>query len=176
MKLEFTKMHGIGNDYIYVNCLEKPLNNPAEVSKLLSPRHKAIGADGLVCIEPSTVADIKMRMFNADGSEAQMCGNAVRCIAKYVFEKNLCKKEVIDLETKAGIIKLEVQTKGSNVESVRVNMGKPILKSSDIPTLIDSAEVIKFPLQVLDQTFEITCVSMGNPHACLLYTSPSPRD
>lgn len=164
-RLEFTKMHGIGNDYIYVDCFEKDLERVPELARLLSRRHFSIGADGLVLILPSEIADARMRMFNADGSEAEMCGNAVRCVAKFLYEKGICKQERIKLETASGVKVLELGCKGAVVERVRVDMGEPILSSSLIPVVHEKEQVIGEPFVVEDRELALTCVSMGNPHA-----------
>lgn len=163
--LQFTKMHGIGNDYIYVNCLEHPLDRPEEAAIRLSHRHFGVGSDGLVLILPSATADFQMRMFNADGSESEMCGNAVRCIAKYVYEKGLTTKKVIELDTKGGKKILELTLSGETVTSVRVDMGEPILKGSLVPIAIDANPVLNHPLDIGGIQLRMTCVSMGNPHA-----------
>lgn len=164
-RLEFTKMHGIGNDYIYVDCFEKDLERVPELARLLSRRHFSVGADGLVLILPSEIADARMRMFNADGSEAEMCGNAVRCVAKFLYEKGICKQERIKLETASGVKVLELGCKAGVVERVRVDMGEPILSSSLIPVMHEKEQVIGEPFVVEDREMELTCVSMGNPHA-----------
>jgi len=164
-KMKFTKMQGIGNDYIYVNCLEKEILNPSELSKRLSDRHFGIGSDGLVLILPSKVADFRMRMFNSDGSEAEMCGNASRCIGKYVYDNDLTTKRTVSMETLAGIKILELYVKNGKVERVRVDMGAPILKPSDIPVKSGKEIFVAEPITIADRTFNVTCVSMGNPHA-----------
>lgn len=163
--MKFTKMHGIGNDYIYVNCLEKEIENPSEAAIKLSDRHFGIGSDGLVLILPSKVADFRMRMFNSDGSEAEMCGNASRCVGKYVYEKGLTDKKTVSIETLAGIKVLELSINDGKVALVRVDMGEPILKPKDIPVKSDKTVFLSEPVTILDRTFKVTCVSMGNPHA-----------
>lgn len=167
--MKFTKMHGIGNDYIYFNCLEKEIENPEELSIKLSDRHFGVGGDGIVLILPSDKADFRMRMFNADGSEGKMCGNATRCIGKYVYEKGITDKKEITLETLSGIktLKLSVNEK-NKVESVEVNMGEAILKASEIPVKFDKEKVINERVKIADSEYNITCVSMGNPH-CVVY-------
>ena len=167
--MKFTKMHGIGNDYIYFNCLEKEIENPEELSIKLSDRHFGVGGDGIVLILPSDKADFRMRMFNADGSEGKMCGNATRCIGKYVYEKGITDKKEITLETLSGIktLKLSVNEK-NKVESVEVNMGEAILKASEIPVKFDKEKVINEKVKIADSEYNITCVSMGNPH-CVVY-------
>jgi len=163
--MKFTKMQGAGNDYIYVNCLNEQLANPNEVSKFVSDRHFGIGSDGLVLICPSEVADFRMRMFNSDGSESEMCGNAIRCVGKYVYDNNFTKKSKVTIETPAGIKILELRIKDGYVEQVRVDMGEPILKSELIPVKVSTDRMIKAPVEILDNTFYVTAVSMGNPHA-----------
>ena len=167
--MKFTKMHGIGNDYIYFNCLEKEIENPEELSIKLSDRHFGVGGDGIVLILPSDKADFRMRMFNADGSEGKMCGNATRCIGKYVYDKGITDKKEITLETLSGIKTLKLSVNEENkVESVEVNMGKAILKASEIPVKFDKEKVINEKVKIADSEYNITCVSMGNPH-CVVY-------
>ncbi len=163
--MKFTKMHGIGNDYIYVNCLEKEIANPSEVAKFVSDRHFGIGSDGLVMILPSAQADFRMRMLNSDGSEAEMCGNAVRCVGKYVYDNGLTAKKVVTIETLAGIKVLDMTVENRKVTLVKVDMGEPILKPKDIPVLSDKDLFVSEPVDVDGQVFKVTCVSMGNPHA-----------
>ncbi len=167
--MKFTKMHGIGNDYIYVNGFEEQIDNPAEFAIKYSDRHKGIGSDGLVLILPSTHSDFRMRMFNADGSESEMCGNASRCIGKFVYDKGLTQKTDITLETLAGVKKLKLFLNNDNkVENVTVDMGEPILEGSRIPTTIDNANIVNEPINVGTSTqYNITCVSMGNPHTVI---------
>lgn len=167
--MKFTKMHGIGNDYIYFNCLEKEIENPEELSIKLSDRHFGVGGDGIVLILPSDKADFRMRMFNADGSEGKMCGNATRCIGKYVYDKGITDKKEITLETLSGIKTLKLCVNEKNkVESVEVNMGEAILKASEIPVKSDKEKVINERIKIADSEYNITCVSMGNPH-CVVY-------
>lgn len=164
--MKFTKMQGIGNDYVYVDCTkENKIENPAELSKKVSNRHFGIGSDGLILIENSNVADFKMAIYNADGSQAEMCGNGIRCVAKFVFDKGLINKENITIETLAGIKQLKLSTENGKVKKVRVDMGEPILEAKKIPVISDKNPVIDLQLQVADKTFTATCVSMGNPHA-----------
>lgn len=167
MKIKFTKMHGCGNDYVYVNCMDKLIDNPEKVSQYISDRHFGIGSDGLILICPSDVADFRMAMYNADGSEGKMCGNGVRCIAKYVYEYGLTDKKKISLETKSGIKYLDMDIEDGKVQMVKVDMGAPILKPAEIPVKTDSSmdSFINQPLDVDGNTFMVTCVSMGNPHA-----------
>ena len=163
--MKFTKMHGIGNDYIYVNCFEEKVDNPEKVSIYVSDRRKGIGSDGLVLIMPSDKADFRLRIFNADGSEAMMCGNATRCIGKYVYDKGLTDKTEITLETNSGIKYLTLFPENGKVEFVEVDMGKAILTPKDIPVNSDKERFISEPVEVDGKEYKITCVSMGNPHA-----------
>ena len=165
MSLSFTKMHGNGNDYIYINCFEETVENPSDLSVRLSDRHFGVGGDGIVLIMPSEAADVRMRMFNADGSEGKMCGNAIRCVGKYAYERGLCKKGTISVETASGIKTLYLTVNNNTVESVRVDMGAPVLEPSKIPVLSD--EIIDVPVKTEFFDTPLTCVSMGNPHAVM---------
>lgn len=166
--MKFSKMNGIGNDYIYINLLEeKNVNNPQELAKRLSNRNFGIGADGLVFIDKSKVADFSMRMFNADGSEGEMCGNAIRCVAKYVYDKGFTTKSRISISTLAGIKYTEVFIKNGLADTVRVNMGRPSIKAEDIPAVLGYEQVINKPIMTSKGQKHITCVSMGNPHAVI---------
>lgn len=167
--MKFTKMHGIGNDYVYVNCFEETVENPERVSELISDRHFGIGSDGLVLIMPSDKADFRMRMFNADGSEGMMCGNATRCIGKYVYDKGLTDKTEVTLETKSGIKTLKLFPENGKVKTVLVDMGKAIIKPADIPVLADGEDFISRKIEVNGNEETVTCVSMGNPH-CVIFT------
>lgn len=166
--MKFTKMHGIGNDYIYFNCFEESIKNPNELSIKLSNRHFGVGGDGIVLIMPSDKADFKMRMFNADGSEGKMCGNATRCIGKYVYERKLTDKIELTLETLAGIKHLKLDVKNNKVVNIDVDMGKAILKSEEIPVLTNKDKVVNENINIEDKDFKITCVSIGNPH-CIVF-------
>lgn len=168
--MKFTKMHGIGNDYVYVNCFEETVPNPERVSEFVSDRHFGIGSDGLVLIMPSDKADFRMRMFNADGSEGMMCGNATRCIGKYVYDNGLTEKTEISLETKSGVKYLKLFVKNGAVETVEVDMGKAVTKPADIPMKAEGDSFIDSPIEVDGRTYNITAVSMGNPH-CVIFTS-----
>lgn len=163
--MRFTKMEGCGNDYIYINGFVEDVKNPEKLAVAMSERHFGVGADGLVLILPSEKADFRMRMFNLDGSESEMCGNAVRCIGKYVYERGLTKKDNVSLETLGGIKYLQLHIKNEIVEQVTVDMGEPILTAADIPVLSKQHPVLEETLIILDQTFDFTCVSTGNPHA-----------
>ncbi|MBQ1283578.1 MAG: diaminopimelate epimerase [Clostridia bacterium] len=167
--MKFTKMHGIGNDYIYFNCLDNDIKDPNGLSIALSDRHVGVGGDGIVMIMRSKVADFRMRMFNADGSEGKMCGNATRCIGKYVYEKGLTDKTEFTLETLGGIKVLKLNVSDGKVISVTVDMGKAILKPADIPVLLDGDCIVSKKTILAGKEHEITCVSMGNPH-CVIFT------
>ena len=166
--MKFTKMHGCGNDYVYVNAMENEVRNPEQVAVKVSDRHFGIGSDGLILICDSDVADFRMRMFNADGSEGKMCGNGVRCIAKYVYDNKLTDKTEISLETLGGIKYLKLQVEKGKVTQVTVDMGEPVLDGLLIPVMIDKNPVVSEPITIQDQRYEMTCVSMGNPHAVVL--------
>jgi diaminopimelate epimerase len=163
--MRFTKMHGCGNDYIYVNCMEKIIENPEEVAVRVSDRHFGIGSDGLILICPSETADFRMQMYNADGSEGKMCGNGVRCIAKYVYEYGLTNKDKISVETKSGIKYLDLTVENGKVILVKVDMGAPILAPEQIPVKIGGDICVGQTLSVDGTDYQVTCVSMGNPHA-----------
>ena len=165
--MKFTKMHGIGNDYVYVNCFEESIKNPAEVSKFVSDRHFGIGSDGLILISPSAKADFRMNIYNADGSQAEMCGNGIRCVAKYVYDYGLTDKTEISVETLAGIKYLKLQVENGKVATVEVNMGAPILEPKKIPVAVENNPVVDVPVEVKGKTYHMTCVSMGNPHAII---------
>jgi diaminopimelate epimerase len=168
--MKFTKMQGAGNDYVYVNCFEETVANPQQVAIQVSNRNFGIGSDGLILIMPSDKADVRMRMFNSDGSESEMCGNGIRCVAKYAHDHGIVSKTEITAETGAGILTLQlVPGSDGTVEKVRVNMGPPRLTRGEIPMTGDAAaRVIAEPLTVLDRIFQITCASMGNPH-CVIF-------
>ena len=163
--MKFTKMHGIGNDYVYVNCLKENVENPSEVAIKISDRHFGIGSDGLILIKPSDVADGKMEMYNADGSQGAMCGNGIRCVAKYMYDYGITDKTSISVETKSGIKYLDLTLKNGKVDTVKVNMGAPILKAAEIPVISEKEQVISEPVTIDGKEWKITCVSMGNPHA-----------
>jgi diaminopimelate epimerase len=177
--MRFTKMHGIGNDYIYVDCFhDKPPRDLPATSRIISDRHTGVGADGLILICPSERADARMRMFNADGSESEMCGNGIRCVAKYVYDHGIARKPVLTIETGRGVLTLNLEIKNDRVQRVRVDMGEPILEPAKIPTTLTGNRIVNAPVPgVADwppawQTAcgldaRLTCVSMGNPHAVL---------
>ena len=163
--MKFTKMHGCGNDYVYVNLFEEQIGDPAKVSIAVSDRHFGIGSDGLITIGPSEIADFRMRIYNADGSEAEMCGNGIRCVAKYVYDHKLTDKAEITVETGAGVKTLQLTAEDDKVTLVRVDMGEPILTPDEIPVVADGDRVVDEPIVVDDKEWRMTCVSMGNPHA-----------
>lgn len=165
--MKFTKMHGLGNDYIFVNSMKENLQNPAILAQKVSDRHFGVGSDGLVLIMPSDVADVKMRIFNPDGSEAEMCGNASRCVGKYVYENGIIDKERITLETLAGIKTLELKVYDGQVAAVKVDMGEPLLEAARIPVITSKECFIDEPVEINGRVFNVTCVSMGNPHAVI---------
>ncbi|QDS89373.1 Diaminopimelate epimerase [Rosistilla ulvae] len=164
--MQFTKMQGAGNDYVYIDCFAQP--TPADVDKLaiaISDRHFGVGGDGLVLIQPSEIADARMRMFNADGSESEMCGNAIRCVAKYLYDHDIRRTPTLNIETGVGVLKLELQAEGDRVQQVTVNMGKPILEAPRVPTtILPTGAVVDEPFEIDGHTLSVTCVSMGNPH------------
>ena len=168
--MKFTKMQGAGNDYVYVNCFDETVENPQQLAIQVANRNFGIGSDGLILIMPSDKADVRMRMFNSDGSESEMCGNGIRCVAKYAYDHGIVAKKEITAETGAGILTLQLFSGiDGKIEKVRVNMGPPRLTRGEIPMTGDAgAKVIAEPLTILDRTFRITCASMGNPH-CVIF-------
>ncbi|MDR0713619.1 MAG: diaminopimelate epimerase [Bacteroidales bacterium] len=166
--MKFTKMHGAGNNYIYINCYEEQVPHPHELAVRVSDRNKGIGSDGLVLIMPSDACDVRMRMFNADGSEAQMCGNAARCVGKYVYENGLAERTELTLETLAGIKRLSLfPGKDGKVDKIRVDMGEPILEATKVPVSLPVEQAVDYPVLFPSGKWNITCVSMGNPHAVI---------
>lgn len=177
--MRFTKMHGLGNDYVYVNCFEEDVEQPGKLAVIISDRHKGIGSDGLILIEPSDRADVRMRVFNADGSEAEMCGNGIRCVAKYVYERKLAERDEslsipglppcqgsLHIETGKGVLTVGLVIDSSDkVEKVCVNMGQPILTPADIPVKLEGEKVLDEPIEILNQQLLMSCISIGNPHA-----------
>ena len=163
--LKFTKMHGLGNDYVYMDAINQNIENRAELAKFVSDRHFGIGSDGLILICPSEVADFKMQMFNSDGSEAEMCGNGIRCVGKFVYDKGLTNKTTISIETLAGIKVLEMQEEQGKIKLVKVDMGEPILEPERIPVKSEEYPVTNLKLNAENREFVFSCVSMGNPHA-----------
>jgi diaminopimelate epimerase len=173
--MQFTKMHGLGNDYVYVNGFTEDVDDPAAVARVVSDRHFGIGADGLILILPSERADCRMRMFNADGSEAQMCGNGIRCLAKYVYEHGIARKTTLRVETLAGILELQLFANEAHrdlIDQVRVRMGEPRLQRHQIPMQGAPGRVLRESLWVDGKTFEVTAVSMGNPHCIVFVDDP----
>jgi len=168
MKIPFTKMHGAGNDYVYVNGFEVKIPDPAAVSRVISDRRKGVGGDGLIVIQPSNVAAARMEMYNADGSRGLMCGNGIRCVAKFVYDRGLSRDNPMRIDTDCGVKVVELDVEGGTVRRANVDMGEPILDPAKIPARFDGARVVDVPLEVAGQTHRVTCVSMGNPH-CVLF-------
>lgn len=174
MKFKFTKMHGCGNDYIYFDCINGPeLPNVKETSIKLSDRHCGIGGDGIILICKSNIADAKMRMFNLDGSEGKMCGNGIRCVAKYLFDKKIVDKENFTIETLSGIKNVKVSCTNGFADLITINMGKANLKTCEIPVRIKEENAINYPLEIDGKVYNVTCVSMGNPH-CIVFCESDP--
>jgi len=165
--MKFTKMHGAGNDYVYIDCFQEKVENPEELAIKVSDRHKGIGSDGLILIMPSDTCDFRMRMFNADGSEAQMCGNGSRCVGKFVYDKGLTNKQKITLETKAGTKVLELFPVGGKVKKVKVDMGEPVLDTPKIPVIWKEEQLINQVIDFEPEKYALTGVSMGNPHVVI---------
>ncbi|MBR3173580.1 MAG: diaminopimelate epimerase [Eubacterium sp.] len=167
--MKFTKMQGCGNDYVYINGFVYEIDEPEELSKKVSDRHFGVGSDGLILINPSNEADFRMNIYNADGSEAKMCGNGIRCVGKYVYDKEMTNKKIVTVETLSGIKTLFLSVNDDDkVESVRVNVGKPSLTPSEIPVVSDKEQVLDESIKVAGKKFKMTCVSMGNPH-CVVF-------
>lgn len=163
--MKFTKMHGIGNDYVYVNCFEETVENPSETAKAVSDRHFGIGSDGLILIKPSAVADCYMEMYNADGSRSAMCGNGIRCVAKYIYDHGITDRTEVDVETAAGIKHIVLTIRDGKAEKACVDMGEPILRPELIPVIGEGTQLVAEPILIDGETYHMTCVSMGNPHA-----------
>ncbi|MCM1159014.1 MAG: diaminopimelate epimerase [Bacteroidales bacterium] len=172
--MKFTKMQGIGNDYVYVNCFKEEVKDPVELAKRVSDRHYGIGSDGLILIKPSTTADFFMDMYNADGSQSEMCGNGIRCVAKYVYDYGLTDKTNISVETLAGIKYLDLQLKNGKVSMVTVNMGSPELNPSKIPVKSEKDSLVNEPITAGGREYKMTCVSMGNPH-CVVFVEDTEK-
>lgn len=167
--MKFTKMHGIGNDYIYVNCFEEGIPaDPAALSRRLSDRHFGIGSDGLILIRPTENGDAMMDLYNADGSRAMMCGNGIRCVGRYVYERGIAKKEILRIDTLSGVKTLRLDVANGTVQSIEVDMGEPVLEPASIPVLLPGERAVSVPVEMGDDVFSVTCVSMGNPH-CVLF-------
>ncbi len=173
--MKFTKMHGIGNDYVYINCLEETVENPSELAVKISDRHFGIGSDGLILIRPSEIADFEMEMYNADGSRGEMCGNGIRCVGKYVYDRGLTDQTHITVETLGGIKQLELLTENKKAVQIRVDMGRPEFAAEKIPVRAEQKEVINAPLIVNGREYPVTCVSMGNPH-CVVFLEEDVRN
>lgn len=167
--MQFVKMHGAGNDYVYVDCFQESVpNDVSQLAIAISDRHRGVGADGLILIGPSKVADARMQMFNADGSEAEMCANGVRCVAKYLYDQNHVRKKNLEVETGKGIVQLSVFLTADIVDEVRVNLGAPILDATKIPTTLDGTPPLDQAIEVAGETFRVNVISMGNPH-CIIF-------
>ena len=164
-QVKFTKMHGIGNDYVYINCFEQQIDNPSELAKVMSPRRFSVGADGVILICPSEVADAKMRMFNLDGSEGKMCGNGIRCVGKFVYDNGIAHKDTISVETLSGIKTLYITENDGLADTITVDMGKAEFEPKKIPALADCESIIDTAITVNGKDYNVTAVSMGNPHA-----------
>lgn len=175
MNMKFAKMQGCGNDYVYMDCTKKKLENASLVAQFVSERHFGIGSDGLILINSSDKADFEMEMYNADGSRGEMCGNGIRCVAKYVYDKGLTDKTEITVDTLAGVKRLQLFLKDGKVDTVRVNMGTPIIDCRRIPVTYPENEMIGKPMEVNGRIFNATCVSMGNPH-CVLFLDEDVTD
>ena len=163
--IKFTKMHGLGNDYVYIDAINQNIDNRSELARFVSNRNFGVGSDGLILIERSNTADFKMTMFNSDGSQAEMCGNGIRCVAKFVYDKGLTDKTILQIETLAGIKILELNVENGKVKTVKVDMGEPIFEPERIPVISTENPVKNLVLNAKDKQFKFTCVSMGNPHA-----------
>ncbi len=175
-ELHFTKMHGCGNDYIYFNCFEDPVENPQELAVRLSDRHKGVGGDGVILVCPSETADARMRMFNLDGSEGKMCGNGIRCVAKLVFDTGICRKSELKIETLSGVKTCLIHEKDGKAESVTVDMGKAVLEPGRIPVSLPGERIVNRETRVAGGVYPITCVSMGNPHCVIFGGDPDELD
>lgn len=173
--MKFTKMHGIGNDYVYVNCFEETIGDPGELAVQISDRHFGVGADGLILIKPSKSADFEMEMYNADGSRGEMCGNGIRCVGKYVYDRGLTQKTSITVETLGGVKTLDLTVEDGAVSLVTVDMGKPEFAAEKIPVVSGQAEVISESLTAGGTEYSVTCVSMGNPH-CVVFLDQDVRE
>ena len=163
--MKFTKMQGLGNDYVYVNCFKEKIENPSELAVRISDRHFGVGSDGLIMINPSDKADFEMEMYNADGSRGEMCGNGIRCVAKYVYDYGLTDKTSISVETLGGIKYLDLTVEDGKVSLVKVDMGRPELEPSRVPVVAEGDRAVDEPITVDGKEYRMTCVSMGNPHA-----------
>ena len=163
--MKFTKMHGIGNDYVYIDCFREEVKNPEALAKFVSNRNFGVGSDGLILIRPSDKADFRMEIYNSDGSQAEMCGNGIRCVGKYVYDNGLTDKTEITVDTLGGVKRLQLTVEDGKVSLVRVNMGEPVLEPKKIPVRYEENPVVNVPINVNGKEYHISCVSMGNPHA-----------
>ena len=175
-QMRFTKMQGLGNDYVYVNCFKEKIDNPPELARRISDRHFGVGSDGLIMINPSDKADFEMEMYNADGSRGEMCGNGIRCVAKYVYDYGLTDKTSISVETLGGIKYLDLTVQDGKVKLVKVNMGRPELAPSKVPVAAEGDRAVDEPITVDGKEYRMTCVSMGNPHAVIFFTDRDIRE
>lgn len=173
--MKFTKMHGCGNDYIYIDCTKEFVENEEKAAIILSDRHFGIGGDGIILIKKGTKADFEMVMYNADGSRGAMCGNGIRCVAKYCYDHNMTDKTTFSIESMGAVKYIDVNVENGEVVSAKVDMGKPSLKASDIPVNVSGDKAIDEPIKILDREFKMTCVSMGNPHA-VMFIDEHPKD
>jgi diaminopimelate epimerase len=163
--MRFTKLHGLGNCYIYVDCFKERVTDAGALARAVSDRNTGVGSDGLILIRPSATADARMEMYNVDGSRGQMCGNGIRCLAKYVYDHGLSRNNPLRIETDAGVLSIDLQVRDGKMSSARVDMNPPRLKPSDLPVTLRPDQMADYPIEVLDRTASMTCVSMGNPHA-----------
>ena len=176
MELQFTKMHGAGNDYVYVDCFKYKIDEPEKLSVIVSDRHKGIGADGLILVAPSDTCDVRMIMYNADGSRGKMCGNGSRCVAKFAYDRGYVKNKELTLETDAGVKYITLHTgEDGKAHSATVNMGKSVTEASKVPVITDKKELVLEKVSIGGREVEITCVSMGNPH-CVVFTDENVKD
>ncbi len=170
MSLAFIKMHGLGNDYVYIETFSQRVDDAARLARAVSDRHRGVGGDGLILVAPPDVpgADVRMIMYNADGSRAQMCGNGIRCVAKFAYERALARRNPMFVQTDRGVLRLELHVSADGkVETVRVDMGEPLLEAARIPTRLPGPRVVEHPLELGERSLRVTCVSMGNPHAVI---------
>jgi len=163
--MDFVKLHGLGNDYVYVDCRAQPVANPGEVARAVSDRRRGVGSDGLILVCPSARADVRMEMYNADGSRAQMCGNGIRCLAKLVYEREIVPRRLMRVETDAGVLGVEVFDTQGRVDRVRVDMGRPSLNPRRLPCTLEADRIVGWPLELGGRSWQVTCISVGNPHA-----------
>ena len=173
--MKFTKMQGCGNDYVYVNAFEEHLPDESAAARIVSDRHFGVGGDGMIVIAPGQNADFEMRMYNADGSRAEMCGNGIRCVGKYVYDQGMTKKTELTVESMGAVKHLSLFAEGGKVRRVRVDMGAPVLACEKVPVVCTGEKAVNVPIEVQGQTYAMTCVSMGNPH-CVVFTGTPVRD